>query len=425
LLPAIRYNVVQFTAICSTNDDGFFDMDINERVALITRNLDEVIGADEIKPLLEQGVALNHYIGFEISGRLHIGTGLMCMQKVRDLQRAGVQCTIYLADWHTWINDKLGGDREMIKKIAVGYFKEGLSASLAALGGNPEAIRWVMGTDLYEDPKNRFWDTFVDVSKNTTLARVTRSISIMGRSEGDGIDFAKLLYPPMQVADIFTLRAHIAQGGMDQRKAHVIARDVATHLSVNAFVDAKGNKFKPIALHHHLLLGLAEPSVYPVPPDQLRDVWTSMKMSKSKPDTAVFINDSADDVRRKIRKAFCPPGDIDFNPVLDWAKHLIFQNERVPLKIARKLENGGDIAFHTYDELAEAFKSGALHPLDLKAGVADALNELLAPVRAYFEQPDVKQMWDELNKLLDPSAAGGAGQPNQRRRGQQPKQQPQ
>src|SRR5438045_1783791 len=90
-------------------------MDTAERTQLITQNLEEVIGADEIPGLLEQGLPLRHYIGLEISGELHLGTGLMCMQKVRDLQKAGIQCTIFLADWHTWINDKLGGDRDKIK----------------------------------------------------------------------------------------------------------------------------------------------------------------------------------------------------------------------------------------------------------------------------------------------------------------------
>src|ERR1700694_531602 len=89
---------------------------------LITRNLEEVIGADEILGLLEQGIPLRHYIGLEISGKLHVGTGLVCMQKVRDLQKAGVQCTILLADWHTWLNDKLQGDREKIRWLANNYF---------------------------------------------------------------------------------------------------------------------------------------------------------------------------------------------------------------------------------------------------------------------------------------------------------------
>ncbi len=374
-------------------------MDINERVQLITRNLDEVIGADEVAGLLNQNIPLRHYIGFEISGRLHLGTGLICMQKIRDLQRAGVRSTVFLADWHTWINEKLGGNRETIQRVAIGYFKEGLRASLKAIGGDPDTLDFVLGTELYHH-NDHYWETLIEVSKNTTLARILRSVSIMGRNEGDSIDFAKLIYPPMQVADVFMLGAYFAQGGMDQRKAHVIARDVALHLTVNPLRDANGKPVKPIALHNHLILGLQKPSTWPVPPDQMRDLWTSMKMSKSKPNAAVFIHDSPDEIRAKIRKAFCPPGETEFNPILDWAKHLLFDNDIPALDVKRTPENGGNVRFDSYEALCAAYKSGALHPSDLKNAVADAIVDLLAPVRAHFAGEDVKRMWGELEKLL-------------------------
>jgi tyrosyl-tRNA synthetase len=371
--------------------------DIARRTELITRYCEEVIGADEIPGLLEQGIPLRHYIGLEISGRLHLGTGLMCMQKVRDLQLAGVQCTIFLADWHTWINDKLGGDREAIKQIAAGYFKEGLKASLEALGGDPSKLEFVLGSDLYHH-NDQYWETFVEVGKNTTLNRIERSISIMGRSEGESIDFAKLLYPPMQVTDVFMLRVNIAQGGMDQRKAHVIVRDVAKSLKISPLRDGKGNVIKPIAIHHHLLLGLSKPPEWPVDPERLRELRTQMKMSKSKPDSAVFIHDSPDDIKRKIKKAFCPP-EVDFNPVLDWAEHIIFNNDH-PLHVERTEENGGNVDFATFAELRDTYAAGKLHPVDLKNAVAQALIDILEPVRKRFDQDDLKSMWADLEKLL-------------------------
>src|SRR5260221_11862943 len=124
-------------------------LDTAQRVHLITRYCEEVIGADELPGLLDQGLPLRHYIGLEISGRLHVGTGLACMQKVRDLQMAGIHCTIFLADWHTWLNDKLGGEREAIKRIAGGYFKEGVKASPKAVGGNTDDLEFILGRDRY------------------------------------------------------------------------------------------------------------------------------------------------------------------------------------------------------------------------------------------------------------------------------------
>jgi len=195
-------------------------------MALVERNTAEIIGADELPPLMDAGLELRHYIGFEISGKAHLGTGIMSMAKVRDLTAAGVHCSVLLADWHTWINDKLGGDRELIRRIATGYFTEAFRASLLCVDAEPGSVEFVLASDLYRDD-TEYWATVIEVSKNTTLARMQRSISILGRQERESIDFAKLIYPAMQAADIFTLGVHIAHAGMDQRKAHVIARDVA------------------------------------------------------------------------------------------------------------------------------------------------------------------------------------------------------
>src|SRR5512132_1483904 len=96
---------------------------------LITRNLEEALTRDDLAHLLETGTPLRHYIGFEISGKIHLGTGLVCMGKIKDFVEADVECTVFLADWHSWINDKLGGDRDTIRRMSLDYFAEGLKAS--------------------------------------------------------------------------------------------------------------------------------------------------------------------------------------------------------------------------------------------------------------------------------------------------------
>jgi tyrosyl-tRNA synthetase len=189
---------------------------MQNKLGLIKQNTEEIIQEDELENLLNTNEPLKHYIGFEISGKIHLGTGLMCMQKVKDFMDAGVECTVLLADWHTWINDKLGGDMQLIQEVAAGYFKEGLKASLKCLGGDPDKLIFVLGSDLYHN-NDKYWATVIEVSKNITLARNLRSTSIMGRKEGEEIDFAKLIYPPMQAADIFIQGINIAHAGMDQR----------------------------------------------------------------------------------------------------------------------------------------------------------------------------------------------------------------
>jgi len=374
-------------------------VDVEQRAALIERNLAEFLTREELLALLRAGVPLRHYIGFEISGKIHLGTGLMSMSKVRDFTEAGVQCTVFLADWHTWINDKLGGDRDLIHRVATSYFTEGFKASMKCVGGDPSRLNFVLGSDLYTERPD-YWATVIDVSKNTTLARMQRSISILGRAEGEQVDFAKLIYPAMQAADIFALGVHIAHAGMDQRKAHVVARDVALHVRGNPLRDGDGHVVKPLAAHHPLLMGLKKPPVWPIPEGGARDAFAAMKMSKSDPSSAVFVHDDPDEVRRKVMKAFCPPGETGFNPVLNWMEHIVFGLEGGPLRIERSEANGGPVSFDTYEELATAYADGSLHPMDAKATLADHLIDRLAPAREHFAQPEVRAMLEELDAAL-------------------------
>ncbi|PJE81011.1 tyrosine--tRNA ligase [Candidatus Pacearchaeota archaeon CG10_big_fil_rev_8_21_14_0_10_32_42] len=374
-------------------------MDVQERFELIKNNTEEIMKEEDLKLLLDGGTKIRHYIGFEISGKIHLGTGLMCMSKVKDLMDAGIDCSIFLADWHSWINDKLGGDRDVIKRVAGGYFKEGLKASLKCFGGDPEKLKFILGSDLYHN-NDDYWATMVDVSKNTSLARMQRSITIMGRKEGGSVDFAKLIYPPMQVADIFIQGINLPHAGIDQRKAQVIARDVALKIKTKPLLDKEGNQMKPVAVHHHLILGLGKPPVWPVPKEQLQELWSALKMSKSKPDTCIFIHDSPEEIKRKIKQAFCLEGETEFNPILDWVKYLIFRDTDSKLEIKRPEKFGGDIIYTSYKELEKDFSEKKLHPMDLKNSVSEKLIQILEPARKHFEQPKVKKMLEELEQLI-------------------------
>jgi len=374
-------------------------METEQKFNLIKKNTEEIITEEDLKYLLNSGTKIKHYIGFEISGKIHLGTGLMCMSKVKDFMDVGIDCSIFLADWHTWINDKLGGELEKIKKIAVGYFKEGMKASLKCVGGDPEKLKFVLGSELYHN-NDLYWQTVIDISKNTSLARMKRSITIMGRKEGEAIDFAQLIYPPMQVADIFIQGINLAHAGLDQRKAHVIARDVALKLKTKPLLDKNGKPIKPVAVHHHLILGLGKPPIWPIPKERLQELWAALKMSKSNPDTCIFIHDSPEDIRRKINQAFCMEGETEFNPILDWTKYLIFRDVNSKLEVKRPAKFGRDITYTSYEELEKDFAKKKLHPMDLKNAVAEKLIQILEPARKHFEQPKAKKMLEELENLM-------------------------
>jgi len=369
-----------------------------ERLELIKRNTEEILTEEDLRKLLEDKEDIKHYIGFEISGKVHLGTGLASMLKVKDFMDAGIDCSVFLADWHSWINDKLGGKPEVIKEVALGYFKEAMKASLTCVGGDAKKIKFVLGSDLYSK-NDDYWVTVIDVSKNTNLSRILRSVTIMGRKEGENIDFAKLIYPPMQVADIFIQGIKLAHAGIDQRKAQVIARDVAEKLSFKPLLNKKGERIKPIAIHHNLILGLGKPSKWPVPVEELKDVLSEMKMSKSKPDTCIFVHDSPEEIKRKINKAFCLEGESEYNPILDWSKNLIFPIRNV-LEIKRDVKFGGDVKYDSYASLEADFREKKLHPMDLKNAVAESLMDILKPAREHFSKGKPKEALEKLEKLL-------------------------
>jgi tyrosyl-tRNA synthetase len=186
---------------------------------------------------------------------------------------------------------------------------------------------------------------------------------------------------------------------MDQRKAHVIARDVASKMRVSRLRDGAGAQTKPVCVHHPLLLGLKKPSMWPPPESDLADFWASMKMSKSDKSSALFVHDTPDEIRAKVRKAFCPPDSTQFNPMLDWVRKLIFPRDG-EFRIARTPQHGGDLRFTSPGEVNEAFMSGALHSADLKNGVAEWLVETLEPVRQAFASQEKQALLAELDTLI-------------------------
>jgi tyrosyl-tRNA synthetase len=362
-------------------------MDTKSRYDLIMKKpTEEIITDADLKGILETSTKIKHYMGFEISGFIHLGVGLVTGLKIAQMQKAGVDCSIFLADWHAWINNKLGGDLKTITKVAGGFFKEGMYASIKAMGGNPDKVRFVLGSDLYHH-NDEYWKLVIDVAKKMTLKRALRSITIMGRNEGDDVEFGQLIYPAMQVADIFIQDVKLAHAGTDQRKAHVIAREVGAKLKTV-------KPYKPIAIHQHLILGLNKPTQWPIPPGINRqELLTSMKMSKSIASSSVFIHEPAEVVEKKIMSGFCPAKDTSFNPVLDWCEYLIFPSKG-ELSIKRPEKYGGNVVYDNYSKLEKDFASGKLHPSDLKKGTADSINSILEPVRKHFskKQELIKEM---------------------------------
>lgn len=342
-------------------------MDIDTKIELITRRpVEEVLTREELRALLESDSDIVAYNGFEPSGLMHLGTGLLTALKIRDFLDAGIRYKILLATWHAKLNNKFGGDMFKIKKMAE-HFIEGWKV----LGINSPSVEFVMADDLVS--QSAYWELFLRFSEKVTLSNVVRALPIMGRKEGESLRFGSYVYPLMQVTDIFMLGAKIAQLGMDQRKANVLAKEVGPSLGL----------WSPVAVHHHLLSGLSGPSKMGFESNAEMDAQISSKMSKSKPENAIFVYDTEEEIKTKLRKAYCPERVVEGNPVMDYVENLILRTDLDVLTVDRPKFKGGSIQV-TWPELRKLYESGGVHPLDLKNAVADWLIRTLEPARKHF-----------------------------------------
>ncbi|MEM4427107.1 MAG: tyrosine--tRNA ligase [Acidilobaceae archaeon] len=352
-------------------------MDIETRMKTIVRNAVEIVTLEELRSKLESGEKLKGYIGYEPSGLVHVGW-LVWFFKVWDLVEAGVDFTVLEATWHAFINDKLGGDMDLIRK-ASRLTRE----VMEALGIPVDKIRFVDAEELTSDPS--YWALVLEVMKNNSLARIKRSLTIMGRrAEEAELDASKLVYPAMQVSDIYYLDLDIALGGMDQRKAHMLARDTAEKKRLQEFYERiRGKKLKkPIAIHTPIITSLQGPgSRMDVSETEIDEIYSSVKMSKSKPDSAIFVHDSPEAIVEKLRKAYCPPRQLEYNPVIEIASHVLGARGQLTLRIERPSKYGGPLEITSVEELKDVYSRGEIHPLDLKNAVSEALIKLLEPAR--------------------------------------------
>ncbi|UCC33421.1 MAG: tyrosine--tRNA ligase [Candidatus Bathyarchaeota archaeon] len=300
---------------------------------------------------------------------MHVGIGLVPGSKMKDMIEAGFEFIVFLADWHSWINNKLGGMMENIRTCGE-YFKE----CFTALGIPPSKAKYLWTSDIAKDIE--YWEKVIRIAKTASLQRTWRALPIMGREMSlADMETAWVYYPCMQAADIFQMELDVACAGMDQRKAHMLARDAAEKLSWR----------KPVCVHTPLLMGLQrpEPGEGQFDEDTKINLQISSKMSKSVPTSCIFVHDSPETIKKKIDAAYCPPEQAIGNPILELAKRVVF-TEKKSVEIQRPVKYGGSETFGSYKELEKAYVKGNLHPLDLKNGMVEALTEILRPVREHF-----------------------------------------
>ncbi|RXA20414.1 tyrosine--tRNA ligase [Methanosarcina sp. MSH10X1] len=312
-----------------------------DRLEFIKRNVQEIVTEGELEELLTKKEAPRAYVGYEPSGKIHMGH-VLTVNKLIDLQKAGFEITVLLADVHAYLNKK--GTLEEVRKIA-DYNRR----CFIALGLDEEKTDFVYGSDYQLGAE--YMLNVLKLSRAVTLNRARRSMDEVGRAMDDPT-VSQMVYPLMQAVDIAMLEVDVAVGGIDQRKIHMLAREYLKSLGFGT----------PICIHTPILLGL-----------------DGTKMASSK-DNFISVDDPEEEIYRKFKKAYCKIGDIEENPILALFRYHIFPRYETVV-IERPEKFGGNINYPDYEEMEKAFVAESVHPMDLKNSAAKYINEILDPVR--------------------------------------------
>ena len=359
---------------------------LERRVELCARvasdHKEGLLSRKELEQLLRDCPNPVAYDGFEPSGRMHIAQGLVKMGIIKGMTDAGFTYILWIADLFAQLNHKMGGDLEKIRTLGR-YFIEIWAVMGREMGVRMDRVRYLWAEEEILARPSEYLARLIDIATTFTVARVAKCSDIQGRGADANPKASSPLYSMMQCADVGFLGVDVAQLGLDQLKVNMLASEYA---------DCKDRKMadvaKPVVISHTMLPGLRQ-----------------TKMSKSDPASAIYMEDSADDVAAKIKGAFCAERDtsVATNPVLAYLKFGIFEHPRYSdagVNVDRDL--GGGVArfrYRDYAALSVAFGEGQVSPQALKATLVRCLNEVLEPVRRHFASGEPAALFEQVKKL--------------------------
>jgi tyrosyl-tRNA synthetase len=184
--------------------------------------------------------------------------------------------------------------------------------------------------------------------------------SNVGDSDGVGIVIGRL----MKIADVMGL------GASSISMIENINSNVERELIEKYFDQVLSEK------------GLQKPSIHTlsVPSIALQEVESDAH--KTENFEYYLLDDPKVHGKSKMKKAFCMPENITFCPPIVLAN--IFGPSEIVIN--RSEENGGNITYSNQFDMEDDFKSGSLHPGDLKATATTIMVEVLEKLSGSMKQ---------------------------------------
>ena len=327
---------------------------IEQKLALIKRNTQEIITEEELLELLKKKKQPAVYIGTAITGKPHIGY-YMWVLKLADFLKAGFKVKLLLADIHGAL-DNCPWD---VLERRYTYYAETIPLMFKSIGADIKNFEVVKGSDF--QLKREYMLDVLKMSTFTSINEAKRAASEVVKF-GDNPKLSGLIYPLMQSLDEEYLGVDIQYGGVDQRKILMFARENLPLLN-----------YKPrIEVMTPLIPGLI-----------------GKKMSASDQHSKVDLLDDEKTVEEKLKKAYCEAGVVEDNGVLAFLKYIIMtlkKDRGEKFVVERPAKWGGNLEFSDYEEMEKMFIKQELHPLDLKLALAREINSLLKVFRENKER---------------------------------------
>ena len=329
-----------------------------EKFDLISNNTQELLGPEIIKEILDKYERpLKIYWGTATTGKPHCGY-FVPMLKIADFLAAGSEVIILLADVHGYL-DNLKAPIELVE-LRVVYYRQCIVELLKAVNVDISRLKFVIGSSYQYTP-----------AYMKDLLKLSTQVSVHDAAKGgsdvvkqvDSPPMSSHIYPLMQALDEEHLDVDAQFGGVDQRKIFTLAVEALPRIGMR----------KRAHIMNPLIPGLQEGG----------------KMSSSDPDSKIDLIDEEAVVRRKLKKAFCPPKQVEGNGVLSFVEHVLlpaskFRNNGtakfvIPRRDAEALE------YTDITKMREDYLADVLQPQSLKPAVTEALLEILGPIRKAFE----------------------------------------
>lgn len=271
--------------------------------------------------------------GMQPTGRLHIGNYLGALRNFVDLQNSGnYQCYFFLADLHALTE---GPEPRVLAENILNLTADYLAAGL--------------------DPKKSLIYQQSQIPAHTALAWVLDTVTPMGELErmtqykdkaarqAANVNAGLFGYPVLMAADIILYDAKFVPVGDDQLQHLELTRTVARRFNARfggeTFIEPKG-----VLTQTPRVMSLKDPL---------------KKMSKSDPDSCLFIDDSPEDIKRKLARA-----------VTDSDATILYDPEKKP-GLSNLLEIYG--AFAGKDPHAVAIDFEGKQYSDLKSELAELI----------------------------------------------------